>query len=238
MLFDATNRRTIGYIWTITRSPTTWKCKGDPRGIMSINWNNIQNNVTMWVTAGIGAISVAILVMGEAYDWPSVSANGALALLSLFYVALAMPFIARERVLLVGVLPGTVAVFATWLPVVFTEAEQPELFVLLPLPMVAAFLVLWTPVAWAMFRLTCHWRDKPVLGALAETLAMSFLVLPWLLAAVVLPSYLDQNNATVAAVVAIAIGLLWSKLLSDPFAKFVKAIAQEPQSEQEEDRSE
>ena len=199
--------------------------------------NFFQNKVTTWVTISIGVISSAVVVVGEVCNSPAVSANGALIVLSWFYVLLAIPLIARELVLLVGVLPGTVAVFATWLPVVFTEAEQPEFFILLPLPLVAAFLVLWTPVTWGMFQLARRWCKKPVRGPIAEAVAMCLLVLPWLLAAVVLPSYLDKKNETVAAVVAIAIGLIWSKLISDPFARFVKAFAYSSQDDPKEDWS-
>ena len=184
-----------------------------------------QNPVTAWVTISIGVTSAAVTIIGEVCNWPAVSANSALIVLSWFYVLLAIPLIVRERVLLVGVLPGTVAVFATWLPLAFAEAEQPEFFILLPLPLVAAFLVLWTPVTWGMFQLTRRWSSRRLmLGAAAETGAMCLLLVPWLLAAVVLPAYLDQSNDTVAAVVAIAFGLLWSKLISDPFARFVKSI--------------
>lgn len=138
-----------------------------------------QNNVTTWVTISIGLISAAATVLGEVCNWPVVSANSALIVLSWFYVVLAIPLIARERVLLVGVLPGTVAVFATLLPLAIAEAEQPELFILLPLPLVAAFLVLWTPMTWGMFQLTLRWSNRRlVLGAVAETVAMCLLLVP------------------------------------------------------------
>ena len=186
--------------------------------------NLIRNDATTWTMVVIGVVSAAIFAVGEICNWAAASANGALILVSLLYMFLAMPLVARELVLLVGVIPGTVAVFATWIPVALTEVERPEFVILLPLPLVAAFLLSWTPVAFGLFYFTRRWSVRPALGPFTETVAMSVLLLPWLLAAVAFPSYMEQHNETVAVIIAISIGLLWSKLVSDPFARFVRAM--------------
>ena len=123
-----------------------------------------------------------------------------------------------------GVVPGAAAVFVVWLPVAFAEAQRLEFVILLPLPLIAAFLLIWTPVAWLLFPFTRQWSGKQVLGAGTETAAMCWLVLPWLLATIAFPILLDENNEAVAAFAAIGVGLLWSKLVSDPFARFVTEI--------------
>ena len=189
--------------------------------------NIIRNDATTWTIVAIGVVGALFFAVGEIFQWPAASANGAIILVSLVWLAFAILVVARELVLLVGVLPGTAAVFAVWIPVAFEGAQHPEFVVLLPLPLVAAFLLLWAPVGWLAVRFTQRWRERKVLGPATETAAMSWLVLPWLLATIAFPILLEQDNETIAAFAAIGVGLLWSKLLSDPFARFVRAIFRE-----------
>ena len=184
----------------------------------------IRNNMTTWIISIMGVIGAGIFMVGEVFQWPAVSQNGALFIVSWVWVLLAVPLVVRERVLLVGILPGVAAVFAIWIPRVVAEVPRPEFVILLPLPLVAAFLLAWTPLAVGLFYLMRRWDGREKLAAGTETVAMGWLVLPWLLATVVLPSYLGLEDETVAVVAAIGIGLLWSKLISDPFARLVRAM--------------
>ncbi|MCY4417936.1 MAG: hypothetical protein OXE87_16745 [Chloroflexi bacterium] len=186
--------------------------------------NRFNNNLTAWIVLGIGAVGAILFTIGEMCGYPAASANGVLILVSVIWVALAIPLVIMERGLLVGVLPAMVAVFAIWMPVAFREAGQPEFVILLPLPLVAAFLLIWTPLGWVLFHLKRRCRMRLTLGGLTETIAMIWLLLPWLMATIALPALLGENDELVASVTSIGVGLIWSNLISQPFARFVRSI--------------
>ena len=92
--------------------------------------NFIRNGATTWIIVCMGVVGSLVFAVGEICQWPALSANGALIVVSFFYIAVAVPLAARELVLFVGVLPGTAAVFVTWIPVALAEAERPEFVIL------------------------------------------------------------------------------------------------------------
>ena len=184
----------------------------------------IRNDWTTWTVVIAGVLSAGFLIVGEICGWPKVSANAGLILLSVLWAAFAFPLVVRERVLLVGALPALAAMFAIWIPVALKETTHIGFVVLLPLPIASAFLFMWAPVTWGLLRCMQRWHDRPRLSSFTETLAMSALMTPWLAATFGFLAILAEASQTLTTVTAIFIGLLWSKLLSDPFARFVKTF--------------
>ena len=187
--------------------------------------NLVRNNVPADIFVAWGAVAIGMMWLGDKNDVPELRINGALLTLAWFYLFVWLPLIARERVVLVGVLPAYGVMCAYWIPEVVKQTDTPVQFILLPMAPALLFLFIWIPAQYLLL----WWRKKcssrPVLGPFVETLTFTLLAAPWLAAAYFFPAiFIDQHYQPISLCATIITGLVWSKLISDPFAKFVRSI--------------
>ena len=133
--------------------------------------------------------------------------------------------VAKEPTILVGSVPAYGIMTAYWIPEVFIQSDTPIQFILLPILPAVLFLLIWIPAQYGLLRLRKRCECRPRLGPFVETLTFISLAAPWLAAAYLFPTmFIDQDNEAISSCVAVLMGLVWSKLISDPFAKFVRSI--------------
>ena len=135
-------------------------------------------------------------------------------------IFLLVPFyrlVAKERAILIGAVPGfTIATL-------YTLADEPHLALLSTGPVVI-FCWAWIPVQYILLRLRKRCICRPRLGPFVETLTFVSLAVPWLAAAYWFPAiFIEEHDQNISLSVTVLVGLVWSKLVSDPFARFVRS---------------
>ena len=157
--------------------------------------------------------------------WGSRIENIALTLnsfsLVVLVIAVLVPFhgMARtEPVILIGAVPA----FA--IASLYIVIEEPRLPLLSSAP-ATIFLWAWTPTQYWALQLRKKWISLRRMGPFIETLTFVLLALPWVAATYAFPAiFIKDHDQTVSLCVTVLMGLVWSKLISDPFAKFVRSI--------------
>lgn len=189
----------------------------------------------------IALSGAGLIALGDWFGWEGLKTTSGFIGISGFCVAAVVPMAVKERVLAVGYVPGAVSIVAIWLTIL-PEIADVKWFVLGPITTVPMFLFAWIPVAYWLVRCARRVADRSILGPATDTLSMAWLTLPWVMAAVVLPNLFDPANEsafneTVSAIGIICIGLLWSGLLSRPFARFVYALDRSSHASAEQGRA-
>ena len=187
--------------------------------------NLVRDNVLVSVFAAWGVVALVMLWTGTRSSIPGLQLNGVFLTVAWLYLLWSVPLIARERVILVGAVPAYIIVSAYWIPEIFKESDAPIYLILLPLAPAVIFLVVWIPAQYGFLRLRTKYSCRPRLGPFVETLTFTSLAAPWLTAAYFLPDiFLDQHNQIISALITVLIGLIWSTLISVPFARFVRSL--------------
>ncbi|MDE2780783.1 MAG: hypothetical protein OXI91_14075 [Chloroflexota bacterium] len=200
----------------------------------SLHWRNLRNGFPVAVSA-VGAlvrnnvpasVFVALTVaaicgmwLGSRIDSPElVLSSVSLLLLVLFLLVPFHSLAAKEPTILIGAVPAF-AIATSYILVV-----EPRLALLSVGPAVI-FLGAWIPTQYMLLQLRKRWISRRRLGPFFETLTFISLAAPWLAAAYWFPAiFIDEHDQTISLCVTVLTGLVWSKLISDPFAKFVRSI--------------
>ena len=200
----------------------------------SLRWRNLRNGFPVAVRA-VGALvrnnvpaSVFVVLTvaaiggvwwGSRIDNPELVLNS-VSLLVLVVIVL-VPFYrlaANEPTILIGAVPAF-AIATSYILVV-----EPRLALLSTGPAVI-FFGAWVPTQYMLLQLRKRWISRRRLGPFVETLTFISLAAPWLAAAYWFPAiFIDEHDQTISLCVTVLTGLVWSKLISDPFAKFVRSI--------------
>ena len=187
--------------------------------------NLVRDNVLASVFAAWGVVALVMLWTGTRTSIPELQLNGVFLTVAWLYLLWLVPLIARERVILVGAVPAYVIASAYWIPEVFKESDTPINFILLPLAPAVFFLMVWIPTQYGLLRLRKKCSCRPRLGPFVETLTFTLLAAPWLTAAYFFPQiFMDQHNQIISTLITVLMGIIWSTLISDPFARFVRSI--------------
>ena len=189
--------------------------------IMSLNWRS----VAWWTTVGLVLLGIVVAIVGDHSKRPALLEIGVVCTLTCVFALPIVFFVTKQPVLLLGILPSAAMWSVTGVAKAFTVSQVDYVkggFVLVMTWMIP--LVVWGLLTWGLFHLARRWKKRLVRGPLTELTALLFLMSPWILAAFVLPEQIDTANDTVTIVASIAIGLMWGKVVSEPFAKLVQAI--------------
>ena len=140
----------------------------------------------------------------------------------------------KEPVLFVGAVPAT----ALWVLFVVVKAltvpEGDRLIAAFALIMVWYIpLVVWALATFGLYRFARVSKTRSVLGSLTDLAASSFLMVPWMLAAFILPQEIYVDNQTFTIIASIVVALLWGKVIAEPFAKLVHALRERPTNDEE-----
>ena len=146
-----------------------------------------------------------------------------------FFMGLPIVWVStKEPVLFVGVVPSAVAWFSISIPKVLAEVEQDRMLIVFMLYLVWAFLlIVWAAIAWVLLQLDRRCRERMIWGPVTELCTAIGLMAPWILAAFVLPATVSAKHQVFTIVASIGIGLLWSKVLSEPFARLVRVLREQ-----------
>ncbi len=179
----------------------------------------VRNNVPASAFVVLTVASICGMWWGSRIDNPELVLNG-VSLLVLVLMLL-LPFhrlVAKEPTILIGAVPAYV------IATLYILDVEPRLALLAVGPAVI-FLGAWIPAQYTLLQLRKRWICQRRLGPLVETITFIFLGTPWLAAAYFFPAiFIDEHNQTISLCVTVLTGLVWSKLISDPFAKFVRSI--------------
>ena len=163
---------------------------------------------------------------GDHFQRPDVVKVGAAWVWALFLFAPIIWFGTKESVLFVGILPSAAIWFSIGIAKLTTVWDGDYVagvfLVMLPL---WGFLIVWAPVTWVLLWLDRRVPPKRIIAKpLAELFAMTLLMAPWGLAAFILPPAIDADHETFTIMASILAGLLWGKVISEPFAKVVHVL--------------
>ncbi len=191
----------------------------------------VRRNWRHWIVGtvlGLALCGMLAAVIANHFDRPDVVV---MCLVVGITCLMALPivwFSTIEPVLFVGVLPSAVIWFAISVPKMLAEVDQDYTLITFLLYAVWALLLsVWAPAAWFSFRLNRRCKKRLVWGPLIELIAVTLLMAPWILAAFVLPSTVSADHQIFTIVASIGIGLLWSKVLSEPFAQLVRVLREQ-----------
>ncbi len=138
----------------------------------------------------------------------------------------------KEPVLFVGLLPAMAIWLSRIIPELLVAADgdgtKNIIIMALFLMTIGNFLLAcWAPVTWFLFWLHRSCKERLVLGPLAELCAAISLMAPWIVGAFVLPPAVSADSHIFTITASIGISLLWSKVLSEPFARLVRALREQ-----------
>lgn len=209
----------------------------------SLNWHNllnayliavsvfsalVRNNIPAGIFFVCGVVAIGMMWIGVNNGIPALGFNGGLLTLAILYLGAWGRLVTMEPTILIGAVPAYGIMTAYWTPEVFSQSETPIQFILLPILPAILFLLIWIPAQYGLLRLRKRYACQPRLGPFVETLTFISLAAPWLAAAYFFPTIFmnqeNQDNQVIASCVTVLMGLVWSKLISDPFAKFVRSI--------------
>ena len=190
-----------------------------------VSSNRVRDNLLVSVFAVWGVVAWVMLWIGTRNSIPELQLNGLFLTVAWLYLLWVVRLVARERVILVGAVPAYVIVSAYWISEVFKGSDAPIDLILLPLIPAALFLVVWIPAQYGLLRSRKKYSCRPRLGPFVETLTFTSLAAPWLTAAYFFPDiFLEQHNETISSLITVLMGIIWSALISEPFARFVRSL--------------
>ena len=199
------------------------------------SWNNSnapecgkgsrRRSVFPLVYLSVGLTGGVIGWVGMRLDLPNLTDAGAFWFFSFLLSYPIVWFGSKCPILFVGAVPSA----AIWLSVSLTRIDALAdetytgaaflLFLMWYVP-----LLVWAPAARFLFWVADLSRKRSVPGPLTELVALSSLMIPWMLAAFVLPQWIDAHHQTITIMASIGVGLVWGKVISEPFATLVQRL--------------
>ena len=128
----------------------------------------------------------------------------------------------NKKVLWVGATPAIAFVMFYWAIELWKYDAGLE-FALLPLGLAALALVLWAPVTRGLLFIADKRQSSLVWGPFWECIALLALFTPWIMAAVAFPYFLKADPG-VTTVSVVAVSVVLSNVIAEPFTRFVKAL--------------
>ena len=210
------------------RSPQIWGCyvfipaNVEPGPFVDWTWRNTAR----WVVMGLLVMGVVIMVAGDYSQIPGMIKLGvAWFSICLLWIPIIW-FGTKEPVLFVGMLPSAALWYSIAILQMTAQGEGDYVVGIFLANMPLWFiLILWAPVTWLFFWGTRRWSKKRLLlRPLTELVSVTLLMIPWFLAAFVLPHSIDANHQTLTIMASIGIGIVWGRVVSEPFARVVAVL--------------
>ncbi len=171
-----------------------------------------KNSYIGWLS--VFSLMALALFIGDEYDSRFITFNVILVGLALPYGWVFWQILRHEWILSVGFVLALAATMIYWIAALIVNKQDFDLL-LLPLPVVLFFGVLWAPIALGTLKGAQRYKDRNIAGPGLQALTMTMLAFPVTLVAIILPADLGLDEMWTNVTLAL-IGLFLSGVVSEP----------------------
>ncbi len=186
-------------------------------GVPPLNWWQVDP----W-QAGIAFFLglFTLLAISNTYDFHELGINIVVIIVSAPWLFIFWILIRSKRILAIGMVPAGILLMMYWvLPGLMGGWELH--YTLIPLTAVSALLASWTLLVWVLFKGVEIWPKHPTLGPLMESFGMLFLFSPMMVLAIWVPRAIPGGDDW-SVVLAVMVGVVFSSVVSEPLARFLR----------------